>query len=73
MAAIRDELTEVEFDGRRGWTLGAVEPVPGFRLLPMFDNYLLGYRDRTAMLDPARHPRCTSAASSRPRSCATAG
>ena len=53
--AIRDELTEVEFDGRRGWTLGAVEPVPGFRLLPMFDNYLLGYRDRTAMLDPARH------------------
>ena len=27
------------------------------RLLPMFDNYLLGYRDRTAMLDPARHPQ----------------
>lgn len=53
--AIRDELTEVEFDGRRGWTLGVVEPVQGFRLLPMFDNYLLGYRDRTAMLDPARH------------------
>jgi Winged helix DNA-binding domain len=54
--AIRDELTEVEFDGRRGWTLGAVEPAPGLRLLPMFDNYLLGYRDRTAMLDPALHP-----------------
>ncbi|MEO7260879.1 MAG: winged helix DNA-binding domain-containing protein [Jatrophihabitantaceae bacterium] len=55
ITAIRDELTEVEFDGRRGWTLGAVEPVPGVRLLPMFDNYLLGYRDRTAMLDPSLH------------------
>jgi hypothetical protein len=51
IASIRDELTEVEFDGRRGWTLGGVEPSPGVRLLPMFDNYLLGYRDRTAMLD----------------------
>jgi Winged helix DNA-binding domain len=57
IASIRDELTEVEFDGRRGWTLGRVEPVGAFRLLPMFDNYLLGYRDRTAMLDPGRHPQ----------------
>ena len=55
--AIRDELTEVEFDGRRGWTLGAVEPVRGLRLLPMFDNYLIGYRDRTAMLYPALHAK----------------
>jgi Winged helix DNA-binding domain len=55
IASIRDELSEVEFDGRRGWTLGDVEPSPGFRLLPMFDNYLLGYRDRTAMLDVRRH------------------
>ena len=57
MAAVRDELTEVEFDGRRGWTLGRVEPARALRLLPMFDNYLLGYRDRTAMLEPARHPQ----------------
>jgi Winged helix DNA-binding domain len=57
IGAIRDELTEVEFDRRRGWTLGAVEPAPAFRLLPMFDNYLLAYRDRTAMLDPGRHPQ----------------
>jgi len=57
IAAIRDELTEVEFDGRRGWTLGPVEPAPAFRLLPMFDNYLLGYRDRTAILDPRLHPQ----------------
>ena len=52
IASVRDELTEVSFDGRQGWTLGQVEPTPAFRLLPMFDNYLLGYRDRTAMLDP---------------------
>jgi hypothetical protein len=57
IAAIRGELTEVEFDGRRGWALGPVEPAPAFRLLPMFDNYLLGYRDRTAMLDPRLHPQ----------------
>ena len=50
ITAIRDELTEVSFDGRRGWTLGSVEPSPGFRLLPLFDNYLIGYRDRNAML-----------------------
>ena len=34
-----------------------MEPVPALRLLPMFDNYLIGYRDRTAMLDPARQPQ----------------
>ena len=57
IASVRDELREVELDGRRGWTLGRVEPAPAVRLLPMFDNYLLGYRDRTAMLEPARHPQ----------------
>jgi Winged helix DNA-binding domain len=49
---IRDELTEREFDGRRGWALGTIEPARGLRLLPMFDNYLIGYRERSAMLDP---------------------
>jgi Winged helix DNA-binding domain len=57
IASIRDELTEVAFDGRRGWALGRAEASPGFRLLPMFDNYLLGYRDRTAMLDVRRQDR----------------
>jgi len=55
IAAISDELTEVAFDGRRGWTLGTVEPVAGLRLLPMFDNYLIGYRDRSGLLDAARY------------------
>jgi hypothetical protein len=53
--SIRDELTEVEFDGRRGFSLGEVEAVPALRLLPMFDNYLIGYRNREAMLDPGLH------------------
>jgi len=57
IASVRDELTEVAFDGRRGFSLSPVEPVPAFRLLPMFDNYLLGYRDRAAMLDPGRNPQ----------------
>ena len=56
-ASVLDALTEVAFDGRRGWALGRVEASPGFRLLPMFDNYLLGYRDRTAMLDVRRQDR----------------
>jgi hypothetical protein len=56
-ASVLDALTEVAFDGRRGWALGRVEASPGFRLLPMFDNYLLGYRDRTAMLDVRRLDR----------------
>jgi hypothetical protein len=55
IAAVRDELTEVEFDGRRGFVHGVVEPRPALRLLPMFDNYVIGYRDRAALLDPARH------------------
>jgi hypothetical protein len=57
ITAIRDELSEVSFDGRRGWTLGTVEPSPGFRLLPLFDNYLIGYRDRNAMLAAAMQDR----------------
>jgi hypothetical protein len=56
--AIRDELTEVTYDdGVVGYSLGSSEPVAGLRLLPMFDNYLLAYRDRRAMLEPAHHRR----------------
>jgi hypothetical protein len=52
---IDDELTPVEVDGRPGFRLGPVEPERGVRLLPAFDNYLIGYRDRAAILDPALH------------------
>jgi hypothetical protein len=53
---IRDELTPVDVDGRPGFRLGAVEPARGVRLLPAFDNYLLGYRDRAAIVAPEWQP-----------------
>ncbi len=61
LAAIEDELAEVDVDGRRAWALAAdvdaiaVEAPPqGVRLLPHFDVYTLGYRPRE-LLVPARH------------------
>ena len=53
------ELREVEWDGRRLWTpAGATTPrsragEPVVRLLGRFDDYLLGWRDRDLILDPA--------------------
>jgi hypothetical protein len=53
---IRDELQAADVDGRPGFRLGDVAPQRAVRLLPAFDNYLVGYRDRAAILDPALHP-----------------
>jgi hypothetical protein len=53
---IRDELTEADVDGRPGFRLGTTEPAGGLRLLPAYDNYLIGYRERSAMVHPDRHP-----------------
>jgi Winged helix DNA-binding domain len=57
VALIRDELTPTDVDGRPGFRLGEVEPARGVRLLPAFDNYLIGYRDRAAMVAPERQSR----------------
>ncbi len=54
---IRDELHDTDVDGRPGFRLGDVGPERGVRLLPAFDNYLVGYRDRAAILDPPLHGR----------------
>ena len=51
---IRDELTPCDVDGSPGFRRGEVAGPGGVRLLPAFDNYLLGYRDRTAILRPER-------------------
>lgn len=51
---IRDELTPVEVGGRPGYRLGEVEPQRGVRLLPAFDNYLLGYRERDPIIKADR-------------------
>jgi len=44
---ISEELTPCEVYGRPGFRLGCVEPERGVVLLPGFDNYLLGYRERS--------------------------
>ncbi|HKC29776.1 MAG TPA: winged helix DNA-binding domain-containing protein, partial [Jatrophihabitans sp.] len=54
ISLIRDELKPVEYDGWSGFRLGECEPQRGVRLLPAFDNYLIGYRDRSAIIDPDR-------------------
>jgi hypothetical protein len=54
---IKDELAPVDLGGRPGWRLGSVEPARGLRLLPAFDNYLIGYRHRDAILSAELRPR----------------
>jgi len=46
----------VDVDGRAGYTLGDVAPGRGLRLLPVFDNYLVGYRERDLLIDAADRP-----------------
>jgi hypothetical protein len=53
---IRDELVPADLNGRRGYRLGEVAPQRGVRLLAMYDNYLIGYRDRDEFIDPSARP-----------------
>jgi hypothetical protein len=53
---IRDELAEVDVHGRAGYRLGEVEPQHGLRMLSAFDNYLVGYKQRAALIDEDRRP-----------------
>lgn len=51
IAAAGDELERVEIDGTAYWQRPGLEPAAGdVHLLPGFDEYLLGYRDRSAQL-----------------------
>ncbi len=55
-AAIANDLTEVDHGGRPLWRprRGAATPERGaLALLPAFDEYLLGWRDRSLILDDA--------------------
>jgi len=55
-AAIADELTEINHDGRPLWRPRRGAPKPAqvaVALLPAFDEYLLGWRDRTLILEDA--------------------
>jgi hypothetical protein len=49
--AARDDLEALELDGTTYWMRPGLEPAaPAVRLLPGFDEYLLGYTDRSAPL-----------------------
>jgi hypothetical protein len=51
LASVRDELEVVELGGRTYFTPPGLEPAAGgVWLLPMFDEYLIGYADRSAQL-----------------------
>jgi hypothetical protein len=56
LAAIKSELEEASLDGQTYYFPPAADvktqPWPTSYALPGFDEYLLGYRDRTAILDP---------------------
>jgi hypothetical protein len=57
---VRDELVEVDVEGRRSWWLAASlaaasevdEPGPVVHLLPHFDAYLIGSRPREELVPP---------------------
>ncbi|MCB0192413.1 MAG: AlkZ family DNA glycosylase [Anaerolineae bacterium] len=55
------ELEEVVIDGQTYWLTStdpvSKDPSPTVYLLPGFDEYLLGYRDRSAVLDPAHNDK----------------
>jgi hypothetical protein len=57
IALSRDELTPCDVNGRPGFRLGTPAETAGagvLRLLPAFDNYLLGHKDRPFIDDSRR-------------------
>jgi hypothetical protein len=61
LEAVRSQLAQAVVDGKTYWMApgtpeavaeAAKEKAPRVHLLPGFDEYLLGYRDRSAVLDP---------------------
>jgi hypothetical protein len=53
LAAARDELDTLEVDGETYYLRPGLEPAPeAVHLLPGFDEFVLGYTDRTAQLAP---------------------
>lgn len=60
LAGIAGELSEVRLGGERGWRLKRAARPPGrevVRLLPPWDTYLMGYRDREFLADADRWSR----------------
>ena len=60
LEAIAGELTEIGLDGERAWRLRSMRRRPGrdvVRLLPPWDTYLMGYRNRDFIAAPERWAR----------------
>ena len=53
------QLERVEFEGKTYWRAGPVpaKPGPTAHLLPNYDEFFIGYRDRTAIPLPAISPQ----------------
>ncbi|MFN8530842.1 MAG: winged helix DNA-binding domain-containing protein [Anaerolineae bacterium] len=53
--AVKSELIEERIDGQDYWITPnlTAQPSPSLVMLPGFDEFVLGYRDRTAVLEPA--------------------
>lgn len=58
LAAVMTDLVELHSDGKIYYSgKDSVHAQPGTYLLPGFDEYLLGYRDRTPSLDALHFPK----------------
>ncbi|WP_167285344.1 winged helix DNA-binding domain-containing protein [Marilutibacter alkalisoli] len=58
LASVTSGLVGLDIDGIRHWqshNAAAASSTRGVLLLPAFDEYLLGYKDRTPVLDPDHH------------------
>ncbi len=64
--ALRPELAEVSVEGKAGWCLAAdldddpstaPPAAPTLRLLPQYDSYILGHRQRDRLVPPAAKAR----------------
>jgi hypothetical protein len=63
IAAVEPELASHVVDGRTYWMAPAAQSRrtrPSAYLLPLYDEYLIAYRDRSAALDPSRWARAVS-------------
>lgn len=56
LEAVKEQLVEEKIEGKSYWVCSAGQPrefnPPKLLMLPGFDEFLLGYRDRSAALDP---------------------
>jgi hypothetical protein len=63
LATVERELARETIDGRTYWFPSSVRMRPSFRaayMLPLFDEYLIAYKDRRAALDPSQWTQVAS-------------